>query len=80
LKKSPEELALAKKWVETWKTTGPILEGIRREEIRNTSTVKAMQNLAGAFESAAFTHSLRPSSGLVEQQAFFQKFRKCLIG
>jgi|HubBroStandDraft_2_1064218.scaffolds.fasta_scaffold442177_2 hypothetical protein len=78
--KSPEELALMKKWVETWKTTGPLLEKIRREEIRKTSTVKAMQNLADAFDSAAFLYPLRPSSGLVEQQALFQKLRKCSIG
>jgi hypothetical protein len=78
--KSPEELALMKKWVETWKTTGPILERLRREEIRKTSTVEAMQNLTSAFESAVFLHPMRPSSGLVEQQAIFQKLRKCSIG
>jgi hypothetical protein len=77
---SPEELALAKKWAETWKTTGPILEKIRREEIRKVSTVQAMQHLAGAFDSGAYMHPPRKSSGLVEQQAFFQKLRKCSVG
>jgi hypothetical protein len=73
---SPEELALAKKWVETWKTTGPILEKIRREEIRKVSIVKAMQLLAGAFDSAAAMYSPRATSGLVEQQARFMKLHR----
>ena len=69
-----------KKWVETWKTTGPILEKIRREEIRKVSTVLAMQQLAGAFDSSTYMHPPRESSGLVEQQAFFRKLRKCSVG
>jgi hypothetical protein len=77
---SPEELALTRKWVETWKTTGPILEKIRRDEIRRVSTVTAMQHLAGAFDSGAHMHPPRKSSGLVEQQALFQKLRKCSVG
>jgi hypothetical protein len=77
---TPEEVALVKKWVETWKTTGPILEKIRRDEIRKVSTMQAMQHLAGAFDSAAFMHPPRKSSGLVEQQALFQKMRKCSVG
>jgi hypothetical protein len=66
--------------VETWKEAGPILEKIRREEIRNTSTVVAMQHLGSAFDSAAFLYPPRPSSGLIEQQALFQKLRKCSTG
>ena len=77
---TPEELILAKKWVATWKTAGPLLEKIRRDEIRKVSTVEAMQLLAGAFDSGAFMFPLRKSSGLVEQQALFQKMRKCSVG
>lgn len=75
-KMTPEERVLAKRWAETWKETGPILERLRREELQKVSTVQAMQDLAGAFESAAFSHPPRLTSGLVEQQALFQRLRK----
>ncbi len=78
---TPEELALAKKWLETWKRAGPELERIRREEIRKTDTPTAVALLAGAFESARFMGlPQRPSSGLVEQQRLFKIWRQRLHG
>ncbi|MCI0746808.1 MAG: hypothetical protein L0Y58_15505 [Verrucomicrobia subdivision 3 bacterium] len=62
-----------KKWVETWKTTGPILERLRREEVKQTDTTESILILNDAFESARLHYPLRPTSGLVEQQAWFMK-------
>ena len=77
---SPEELALTKRWVQTWQKAGPELDRMRREQLRQTDTVEAMQKLAGAFESASFLHQSRATSGLVEQQAWFKKLRPCSNG
>jgi len=67
---------LTKKWVETWKQAGPELEKIRRAELRKVSTQQAMMNLADVFESCLLHFKPRPSSGLIEQQAWFRHFRK----
>ncbi len=70
---SPEELALAKKYVATWKTTGPILERLRREELKNVDTYQSVQSLSGTFDFSVAPYRPLPSSGLVEQQAWFKK-------
>ena len=68
---------LMKEWVRIWKSTGEKLEEIRREDIRNSDTMLAIEACGDCLESARF-HSLlhRPSSGLVEQQKYFMKARK----
>ena len=73
---SPEELALAKKWVETWKTTGPILEKIRRDELRKLDTFKTISHLCGPIDFTQEPFRPKPTSGLVEQQARFKKLRR----
>ena len=67
-----------KRWVETWKKAAPKLEAIRRRELREIDTQAALMNLADAFESCRLHFPLRPSSGLVEQQAWFKKLRSRL--
>lgn len=62
-----------KHWVECWKNAGPRLEALRREAIRNTDTTQALMNLTGAFQSALLHHPPAPTSGLIEQQAWFKK-------
>jgi hypothetical protein len=74
--KTPEELALMKKWVETWKTTGPILERIRREELRNLNTFQAISNLLGTIDFTQEPFRPKPTSGLIEQQAWFKKLKR----
>jgi len=71
--KSSEELALMKKWVETWKTTGPLLDKIHREELRNLDTFQAISNLLGPIDFTQEPFRPKPTSGLIEQQALFKK-------
>lgn len=74
---SPEHIAQARRWVENWKETGPELERIRRREIRATDTPTALSALSSAFAAALFLNPKpRPSSGLVEQQRLFSRWRK----
>ena len=69
------ERALMKRYVETWKTTGPILERLRREDVRKANTTEAILAFNDAFESARIHYPPRPTSGLVEQQAIFMRAR-----
>ena len=71
-----EERELMKTWVETWKTTGPILERLRREDVRKTNTAEAILVLDGAYRSARLHYPPRPTSGLIEQQAIFMRARQ----
>lgn len=64
-------------WVKRWQRTGPILDRIRRDELRCVSTCQALANLADAFESARLHFQPLPISGLVIQQAWFRRMRKC---
>ena len=66
----------ARRWVQTWKVAGPLLEQIRAEEIRAADTVKSMEILDDAFSSAVWLNKPRPSSGLVEQQEIFSRARQ----
>ena len=68
-------MAQMKQWVETWQRAGVELERIRREELPLVSTMQALLNLSGAFESCRQHFTPRASSGLIEQQAWFQKYR-----
>ena len=42
---TPEQLALGKKWVETWKHAAVELERIKRKEIRELDTYKTISHL-----------------------------------
>jgi hypothetical protein len=65
-----------KRWVETWKKAAPALSAIRRRELREVDTQTALINLAEAFESCRLHFTPAPTSGLVEQQAWFKMLRK----
>jgi hypothetical protein len=62
-----------KRWVETWKRAAPELAAIRRRELQKIDTQAALRNLADAFESCRLHFTPPPTSGLVEQQAWFQR-------
>jgi len=62
-------------WVRTWKEAGPLLEAIRRREIREADNLKVLASLEGAFNHALRTMPPRRSSGLVEMQKWLAKLR-----
>ena len=62
-------------WVRNWQKVGPILERLRDEEIRNTDTAAAIEQLNDAYESARLHWTPPKTSGLVEQQRWFAKLR-----
>jgi hypothetical protein len=71
-----DEREMMRRWVETWKRAGPELEAIRREEIRNLDPLKVLPLLEDAFNHALRQLPPRPSSGMVEMQAWFAKLRQ----
>lgn len=70
---TPEQIALGKRWVETWKLAGADLERIRRNELRALDTYRAIQMLCGPADYTQPPHAPKPTSGLVEQQRWFMK-------
>ena len=71
-----KEKALMKKWVVCWQSASVKLAKIRQEQIRNTDTQLAIENLDDAFTSAISKFSPSASSGLVEQQKLFRRFKQ----
>lgn len=70
-----DERETIERWVRTWKEAGPQLEAIRRREIPEADKLKALASLEGAFNHALRTLPPRPSSGLVEMQAWLAKLQ-----
>lgn len=68
-----EERALAKRWVETWKAAGPLLEKVREDDIRASDTIRDFQVYAGLAELEVKKRPPSSTSGLVEQQRWFMK-------
>jgi hypothetical protein len=67
---------LLRRWVETWRRAGPESEEIRRREIEEVDTREAVRQIFGSSESWPPDLPAPPTSGLVEQQAWFAKFRR----
>lgn len=65
---TPEQIEQGRRWVEAWKHAGPELERIRREELRHLDQYEGISRLTWAY-----IPELRPTSGLVEQQRWFQE-------
>ena len=70
---TPEEIAVGKRWVETWKLAGVDLERIRRRELRELDTYRAIELLCGPADYSIPPRAPKPTSGLVEQQRWFAK-------
>ena len=69
-----EERELLRQWVDTWRRAGAELAEIRRHEVESADTQEAVRQLfgtGGSIDSAP----PRTTSGLVEQQAWFARFR-----
>lgn len=70
---TPEEIALGKRWVETWRLASIDLERIRRKELRELDTYKAIELLCGSADYTCPPRAPKPFSGLVELQRWFMK-------
>jgi hypothetical protein len=71
-----EQVANAKRWVETWKKAGPELERLRREELRRLEPERSIELLLGEVDYTVPPRAPKPTSGLVEQQRWFMKARR----
>jgi hypothetical protein len=70
---TPEQIALGKKWVDTWQLAAKDLERIRRKEIRELDTYKTLLLLYHTADYTQPPYAPKPWSGLVEQQRWFKK-------
>lgn len=59
--------------VEAWKRAAPILESIRRKDIRTAQTVSSIAAFRGTALAKVKTHPPGMTSGLVEQQQWFRR-------
>ena len=68
-----QEKTQTRAWIENWRELGPILEEERRKSIRSVNTAVAIASFDLAYKSARLHCPSRGSSGLVEQQRWFQR-------
>jgi hypothetical protein len=71
-----EEYNRMKALVQNWKVVGPILEEMRREDIRSMSEVPCPEAFAGLMAAVVKSNPPSNSSGLVEQQRWFLRWKK----
>jgi hypothetical protein len=69
------DTALLRRWVETWRRAGVELEAVRRAEIQSVDTQKAIRQIFGTGDLPPLPPA-SPSSGLVEQQAWFARIHR----
>jgi hypothetical protein len=72
---SAEQIEQGRRWVAAWKRAAPELERMRREELRRLDAYQAIALLCGPADYTVEPRAPKPTSGLVEQQRFFQKIR-----
>jgi hypothetical protein len=60
-------------WIRRWEKVGPILEKLRARSLRHVDTTAALESFGLAYKSAKLHCKPRASSGLVEQQRWFQR-------
>jgi hypothetical protein len=65
-----------RRWVAGWQRAGPILERLRNEAIRLSNSAMSIEQLSDAFESALRHCPPKATSGLVEQQRLFARWRR----
>jgi hypothetical protein len=70
-----EQIALGRRWVQAWRDAAPRLEALRRRELRELDTFKAIALLCGSADYRVPPRAPRPTSGLVEQQRLFRQLR-----
>ena len=74
---SPDN-SLRRRWVDTWRRAGEELERLRRREIESIDTPEAVRQIFGSDGPAVPAPS--PTSGLVEQQAWFARIQRVRRG
>ena len=74
----PEQIAQGKQWVQAWKKAGPIMEQLRRDELRRLDPQRAIALLCGPADYRVPPRAPKPTSGLVEQQRWFMNARRLL--
>ncbi len=62
--------------VHAWGEAEPVLERLRRAALRTVDTAAAVAALELAYRAARQQGRSRPTSGLVEQQQWFQRARR----
>ena len=73
---TPEQVALGRAWVNTWRDAGPRLEAIRRRELRDLDAFTAISQLCGPADYHQPPRAPAPTSGLIEQQRLFAGLRR----
>ena len=74
-----DETEANRRWVEQWQVTGPLLEKIRIEELRNMTDEEGREIAESILEAAPMANGWSPdplSSGLIEQQRIFRSGRR----
>jgi hypothetical protein len=69
---SPDKLL--RRWVETWRRAGEELERLRQDEIASIDTQAAIRQIFGSQRPDVPVPS--PTSGLIEQQAWFARIQR----
>jgi hypothetical protein len=59
--------------VEAWKRAAPVLESVRRADIRAAKTISSIAAFRGTALAKTKTHPPALTSGLVEQQRWFRR-------
>ena len=66
---------LLKRWVETWRRAGVELEQIEGAELQSLDTQEAVRQIFEGMDHLICGSGL-PTSGLIEQQAWFARLRR----
>ena len=70
---TPEQIAQARRWIETWRVTAKELERIARAELRSLDTRRAIELLCCDADFSRPPWAPPPTSGLIEMQRLFKK-------
>jgi hypothetical protein len=68
---TPQQIAEGKRWVQAWRKAGPLLDEVRRRELREFHAERSIALLCGPANYHVAPRAPKPTSGLVEQQRWF---------
>jgi hypothetical protein len=64
-----------KQWVQTWQQADEALQQVKKQELRTYDYAGSLPGLDSMLQWAYEHRNIRRSSGLVEQQRWFMKWR-----